>query len=61
VASDLQALGIGTENGDFYAPRALQHLGIDPDDGVVRISLLHYTSQAEAERIVAALDQVLAA
>ncbi len=59
VTRALQALGIGTEHGDFYAPRALDHLGIDRDDGVVRLSLLHYNDVADAERIVAALDTVL--
>jgi selenocysteine lyase/cysteine desulfurase len=59
VTRQLQALGIGTEHGDFYAPRALDHLGIDGEDGVVRLSLVHYNSVADAERIVAALDRVL--
>ncbi len=59
VASALQADGIGTENGDFYAPRALEAMGIDPTDGVVRISLLHYNTVEELERILAALDRAL--
>jgi cysteine desulfurase family protein (TIGR01976 family) len=59
VAGRLQSSGIGTENGDFYAPRALENMGIDPKDGVVRISLVHYNTDAEVERILEALDQVL--
>ncbi len=59
VAAALQADGIGTENGDFYAPRALEAMDIDPADGVVRISLLHYNTVEEAERILAALDRAL--
>ncbi len=59
VAQGLQALGIGAENGNFYAPRALEHLGIDTDDGVVRISLVHYNSLEDARRIVEALDRVM--
>lgn len=56
LAAKLQAQGIGTENGHFYAHRLISDLGIDPEDGVVRLSLLHYTSLDEAERIVRALD-----
>ncbi len=59
VARQLQALGIGTENGHFYAHRLVSDLGIDPDDGVVRLSLVHYASGDEVEKILRALDQVL--
>jgi selenocysteine lyase/cysteine desulfurase len=59
LAGRLQADGIGTENGDFYAPRALEAMGIDPVDGVVRISLLHYNTPDEVDRILAALDRAL--
>lgn len=59
VAAALQAEGIGTESGDFYAPRALEAMGIDPTDGVVRISLLHYNTLDEAGRILTALDKQL--
>ena len=34
-------------------------MGIDPADGVVRISLLHYNTVEEVERILAALDRAL--
>ena len=33
LATALQGMGIGTESGDFYAPRALKAMGIDPADG----------------------------
>ena len=59
VAHKLQDSGIGTENGHFYAYRLVSDIGIDPDDGVVRLSLLHYTSMDEVERILKALDASL--
>jgi len=59
VAAQLQASGIGVEVGHFYAARLLTHLGIDPAEGVVRISLVHYNSLQEVERILAALDRAL--
>jgi cysteine desulfurase family protein (TIGR01976 family) len=59
VATALQARGIGAERGHFYAHRLMTSLGIDPAEGVVRISLVHYNTVAEVERILTALDQVL--
>ena len=59
LAAELQAAGIGTENGDFYAPRAIEALGIDPADGVVRISLLHYNTLEDAGKITDALQRYL--
>lgn len=60
LAASLQAMGIGTENGDFYARRLIEAVGIDADDGVVRLSLLHYNSVDEVDKIISCLDQVLA-
>jgi len=59
LASRLQDVGIGTENGNFYAHRLISDLGIDPDDGVVRISLVHYNTQRDVEKILRELDRAL--
>ena len=56
LAHQLQDAGIGTENGNFYAQRLITDLGMDADDGVVRLSLVHYSSQAEVTRILRALE-----
>ena len=55
----LQDAGIGTENGNFYARRLIDDLGIDAEDGVVRLSLVHYGNQQDVERILKALDNAL--
>jgi len=60
LAYRLQDAGIGTEFGHFYAHRLLGDLGIDPDEGVVRLSLVHYAHADEVEQILAALDEALA-
>ncbi len=60
VTHKLQDAGIGTEHGNFYAHRLISDLGIDPEDGVVRLSLVHYGSADEVERILRALDSALA-
>ncbi len=59
LAHHLQDGGIGTENGNFYAHRLVRDLGIDPDDGVVRISLVHYNRQQDVVKILAELDRAL--
>lgn len=59
LAANMQAEGIGTESGNFYSPRALEHMGIDPVDGIVRISLLHYNTTEDVEKILVALDRTL--
>ncbi len=45
--------------GDFYAPRVLAELGIDPEVGVLRMSFLHYTNREEIDRLITALDSAL--
>ena len=59
VAHGLVERGIQTSSGHYYAARVLDGVGIDPDRGVVRLSFVHYTSRADVERAVHALDDVL--
>ena len=59
LAKELVPHGIGAGGGDFYAVRPLKALGIDPDHGVLRVSFTHYTSEAEVDRLIGALDHVL--
>ncbi|MEW2911472.1 aminotransferase class V-fold PLP-dependent enzyme [Leisingera sp. JC11] len=59
VAAQLAEFGIMTSGGDFYAVRALEAMGIDPAEGVLRISFTHYTSEAEVAKLIEALDRVL--
>ncbi|MEO0580400.1 MAG: aminotransferase class V-fold PLP-dependent enzyme, partial [Pseudomonadota bacterium] len=53
--------GIALRFGHFYAPRLVRACGLDPDDGVVRLSLAHYNTREEIGRFSDALDQLLAA
>lgn len=59
VAAQLAEFGIMAGGGDFYALRALQAMGVDPEQGVLRLSFTHYTSRAEITQLIEALDQVL--
>jgi len=59
VAAALAGHGIMAGGGDFYAVRPLEAMGIDPARGVLRLSFVHYTTQAEVAKLIMALDQVL--
>jgi selenocysteine lyase/cysteine desulfurase len=59
AAEKLAPLGIMAGGGDFYGVRCLEGLGIDPEHGVLRVSFVHYTAQAEVDKLIAALDRVL--
>lgn len=59
VAAALAGRGINCWAGDFYAVRPLAAMGIDPGQGVLRLSMVHYTSAADVTRLIAALDMVL--
>jgi selenocysteine lyase/cysteine desulfurase len=59
AARALGALGVNCGGSDFYGVRPLQAMGVDPAKGVLRLSLVHYTSAADVARAIAALDRVL--
>ena len=59
VATRLARHGIMAGGGHFYAQRLLEAVGIDPDHGVLRLSFVHYTTPAEIEQLIAALDAEL--
>jgi cysteine desulfurase family protein (TIGR01976 family) len=59
LAARLAPLGIMAGGGDFYAVRPLKALGVDPNKGVLRLSFVHYTSAADIDKLIGALDQVL--
>jgi len=45
--------------GGFYAVRLLQALNVDVERGVARVSFVHYTTGAELEGLLEALDAAL--
>ena len=59
VAAELSAHGIMAGGGDFYAVRALESMGVDPAQGMLRLSFTHYTSKPEIEQLLKGLDAVL--
>ncbi len=49
---------IATRNDNFYAWRCLKALGIDTNDGVIRISLVHYNKIEEVQKLIKILDRI---
>ena len=58
IAARAGARGLGIRAGHFYAQRLTSHLGLDPADGVVRISLAHTNHPDELDRFEEFLDEV---
>lgn len=59
LAAALAEHGIMAGGGDFYAVRALEAQKVDMGKGVLRLSFVHYTSEAEIAQLLGALDKVL--
>jgi selenocysteine lyase/cysteine desulfurase len=60
IAQKLAEHRIGVGNGHFYALRCVEALGMDPEDGVVRVSMVHYNTVEEVQKLVGVLDAILA-
>jgi cysteine desulfurase family protein (TIGR01976 family) len=58
VTEALAESGIGVRDGHMYAPRLMKRLGVDIDSGVVRLSLVHYNTLEEVQRLQEALVQL---
>lgn len=50
---------IGIRYGDFYAKRLIADLGLTPQNGVVRVSLVHYNTLEECSRLVKLLETIV--
>ena len=59
IAAGLADQNIGIANGNCYAWRLMEALGIPPEQGVVRLSYVHYTQEGELQRLIDGLDSLL--
>jgi cysteine desulfurase family protein (TIGR01976 family) len=60
LATALAAQGINVWSGHNYALEVVRHLGLDEQDGVLRIGLAHYNTVEEVDRIIGSLKALLA-
>lgn len=51
---------IGIRHGDFHSRRLVETLGLADGGGVVRVSMVHYNTLAEVDRLVDSLQRALA-
>ncbi|MBE9183032.1 cysteine desulfurase-like protein [Oculatella sp. LEGE 06141] len=49
---------IGIRYGDFYAKRLIEDLGLAAQHGVIRVSMVHYNTVEEVDRLIALFDQL---
>jgi len=59
LARRLGEQGINVWSGHNYALEVARHLALDETEGVLRIGLAHYNTEAEVERILAALKTAM--
>ena len=59
ITAAVHRSGIGIRNGHMYAYHLCEAAGLEPEDGVVRTSLVHYNTLEEIERLIEVFDAVL--
>ncbi|MBV6459491.1 MAG: Cysteine desulfurase SufS [Fimbriimonadaceae bacterium] len=59
IVDHLLSSGIAVRNGHMYAYRLCQALGLDPEDGVARVSFVHYNTSEEIDRCCSVLARIL--
>ncbi|MDP6967682.1 MAG: aminotransferase class V-fold PLP-dependent enzyme, partial [Gammaproteobacteria bacterium] len=59
LSRQLGAQGILCGAGHFYSYRLLDAMGLDPQTGVLRFSMVHYTSQQDVQQLLAAMHRLL--
>ncbi len=58
VTEALAKKNIGARDGHMYAPRLMKRLGLAPESGAVRASLVHYNTFEEVHRFGSALAEI---
>lgn len=56
IAEHLAAREIYVWSGHFYAVEVLARLGLEQSGGLLRVGLCHYSTEAEVDRLIAALE-----
>ena len=59
ICSELHKAMIACRNGHMYAYRLVEFYNVDLNDGVVRLSLLHYNTEEEVDYLISILDKIL--
>jgi cysteine desulfurase family protein (TIGR01976 family) len=60
IARAMDDYGIAIRFGDFHSRRLVEDLGEDYGNGVLRVSMVHYNTLEQVDRLTAALSEVVA-
>ena len=60
IVRHMDQFKIGIRFGDFYAKRLIEAFGLHSQGGVVRVSIAHYNTLEEIDRLIQHLDEVIA-
>ncbi len=58
IVREVDKQHIGIRYGDFYARRLIEYLGLASQNGVVRVSMVHYNTMEEVERLIGCLKEI---
>jgi cysteine desulfurase family protein (TIGR01976 family) len=58
LAAKLAEQNIAVRDGHMYSPRLMKRLGISPESGAVRVSLVHYNTREEIQRFLNGLKEI---
>lgn len=58
VVEHIDQFGIGIRWGDFYAKKIINFLGLESKDGVIRVSLVHYNTVEEVDKLIEAFETI---
>ena len=61
IVAAVDTSGIAIRHGHMYAYHLCEALGLEPDDGVVRISAVHYNTPEEIEHLIRVFDSAIEA
>lgn len=60
IVTEMDKESIGIRHGDFHSRRLIESLDLAGDHGVVRVSMVHYNTVEEVDRLIGHLDRALA-
>ena len=58
IVSSVDKYKIGIRYGDFYARRLIDDLGLSKQNGVVRVSLVHYNTLEEVDALINTFENI---
>lgn len=61
MVAEAHRRGVGIRHGHAYAHRLVEALGLDPEDGVVRLSAVHYSTIEEVDQALLSIRAAVAA